>query len=888
MLKHTLPDAQCAIREAQATLQTISRPLQTTSYALLLVANTHASPFDSAETGIFRSTIAPLSAYQQDTSPYLDTLSPLYVSNNGLTVTQHALQARGLGQTSFSASYQSPVSLFINNQQRNTRSIQLLDLVDIASAEWASPANLESRPIGIGGSLTITSSPPEPGVHRLTTTSNVERFSSRRIVSIWNHGFSDDVSAMRIAASYRESIGSVSSADDPITEDAQADSNHRERVALRGQYLLTPNDNVHFYFNSDYNKTLENCCSVGILADNTNLRSPTPLGSSSYFAAIGLPNDGGAPNTGTPAFDNRLSNNSQNTVRLESANFSLTTKISFENTYITYTPAYSEYSSKTRRTTDFTTLDITNIQSSSGTTGSGDIFDQRTTNHHFKFHNDANEAVYWEIGFHYTKDKTDRTLTTVLGADYQAYSSASLLSALDAIGLQSISEGLFTNITDFYSSFSGVFPSLNPLTSTNLALTATSSTPSKINANGNFASNQFTEDRSVTSMYLRNAYRLAPGVKLAWSLRSNIEKADTDFSQLASNSTACIGTLTNPDLQNLQVESQNASNSLQVNAGYAALYNTLQATACPFDATAASTIDIDGDAISEAFSTFHKSTHWSGNLALTVDISPQTRSWIKLSNKTKSGGVNLHPSANALNMGRFKEETHDIYEVGLAASINNELNSRVQLTLFHHDIKNLQTEAPYPASTGNARLRGMIINLDKAMTSGLHLSGESTIYGRLSGKIGYSYVDARSAANCSANIATLDTTTLCDRKISLTPENKAHLSLKYKGEWNTSTDWTLQTDFLYESARDLGETIGFSEDIDLTLEQTLTTNLSLTLSGKNNFWSVSIYGKNITDEQTGRQVFNIPNRPGAVAAYFDEPKQYGVSFTLRLEPEADK
>ena len=174
------------------------------------------------------------------------------------------------------------------------------------------------------------------------------------------------------------------------------------------------------------------------------------------------------------------------------------------------------------------------------------------------------------------------------------------------------------------------------------------------------------------------------------------------------------------------------------------------------------------------------------------------------------------------------------------------------------------------------------------MSSGFNINVSTRLYTGLSGSFGYSYIDARSGSSCVSNpnlLAAYSQNQFCNKRISQTPESQANLTLNFSRKWNENINWALSGELIYAAERDLAEIIGFEENIDLELGSTLKTNLYLTLNGThkgNPEWKLSIYGINLSDEQLVRNAFQDTSRPGAIAAYYDEPRQFGVALELGL------
>jgi len=61
---------------------------------------------------------------------------------------------------------------------------------------------------------------------------------------------------------------------------------------------------------------------------------------------------------------------------------------------------------------------------------------------------------------------------------------------------------------------------------------------------------------------------------------------------------------------------------------------------------------------------------------------------------------------------------------------------------------------------------------------------------------------------------------------------------------------------------------------------TLTMNARLSLANINDYWSVELWGRNLTDEFIAGG-FNAPPQSGTVGAFVNEPRTYGITVRLR-------
>ena len=59
-------------------------------------------------------------------------------------------------------------------------------------------------------------------------------------------------------------------------------------------------------------------------------------------------------------------------------------------------------------------------------------------------------------------------------------------------------------------------------------------------------------------------------------------------------------------------------------------------------------------------------------------------------------------------------------------------------------------------------------------------------------------------------------------------------------------------------------------------------NASLGIGNPDGVWDLTLWGKNITDEEYAQGMFNSVAQPGSLSGYPNDPSLYGVTFTYSL------
>ena len=228
-------------------------------------------------------------------------------------------------------------------------------------------------------------------------------------------------------------------------------------------------------------------------------------------------------------------------------------------------------------------------------------------------------------------------------------------------------------------------------------------------------------------------------------------------------------------------------------------------------------------------------------------------------------------------------ETNRSYEAGVKADLFNR-QARVNLGVFHYDVKDLQLTAVGGAS-GNANV---LLNAKKATGQGFELDVQAYLTERLLASVGLGYNDTRikdptlAVATCGngqyiikpnctvTNPLTASGQALINgNPLPQAPRQTLNFTLKYSqpvanGELYAYTDWVYRGKvnfFLYEST-------------EFTSKSLTEGGLRVGYTWRNGKYDVAAFGRNITNQVRIVGGIDFDNLTG----FINEPRSYGVQF----------
>ena len=251
---------------------------------------------------------------------------------------------------------------------------------------------------------------------------------------------------------------------------------------------------------------------------------------------------------------------------------------------------------------------------------------------------------------------------------------------------------------------------------------------------------------------------------------------------------------------------------------------------------------------------------WTPKVGLDYYLAENSMLYFSVSKGFKSGA--LSPS------GAVEPEDLLAYEIGLKTVLFDD-RAKINISAFDYDFTDMQVFAVNETNPGTLLLQ----NAGESDITGLEVEVSALPVDRLQLDLGLSWIDAEFVdfpvvgGNRAGN------------EIPNTPEFTANLAINYfmpLGDWG---ELTSRVDYYYSAEK------YFKEDNDprsLQDEYELI-NARLTLEPNDGEWTVSLYGKNMTDELVSK--FNLVNSflfgSGHLVTYAP-PRTYGIEATYNF------
>ncbi len=245
----------------------------------------------------------------------------------------------------------------------------------------------------------------------------------------------------------------------------------------------------------------------------------------------------------------------------------------------------------------------------------------------------------------------------------------------------------------------------------------------------------------------------------------------------------------------------------------------------------------------------------------------------------KSGGWSLNNSTPATAQAPFAPETVWSYEVGLKSSLFDD-RMTANVTAFLAETSDLQlrqfdgVSAFVTRNAAETRARGVEVELNASLTE------QATV----GGAYGYTYSSFEEFPNCNS-------TGGVDCAGNLVPFVPVH-TLTVFGQYTAlvaNGELTFRTEYSYNSAYRLDELNSLGTVRSRTARDAYV-NASLNFEPTDANWSVSLWGRNILDDEALSSAVNFTNfvntLPEAlggnqsIRAVYDTPRQFGASVTF--------
>jgi outer membrane receptor protein involved in Fe transport len=225
-----------------------------------------------------------------------------------------------------------------------------------------------------------------------------------------------------------------------------------------------------------------------------------------------------------------------------------------------------------------------------------------------------------------------------------------------------------------------------------------------------------------------------------------------------------------------------------------------------------------------------------------------------LAKGVRPGGIN--GSAGTL-VGRpnYDQETSNNLELGVKSTL---MDGRVRFNAaaYYIDAKDVQVTQALPPASGQGAVTSIAVNQAKAETTGLEVEVTAAITQYLTGTVALAYSNAEFKEGCDDFEYVLNSggvayqpaffgSALCSiagRRLPLAPETQGNVVLTYERPMSDSLSFVASGTFTHEGSKFV-QVHNLAETGD-------TNMLGLRFGVKSDDWSVTAYGRNLTDEDT--------------------------------------
>ncbi|MDE0154062.1 MAG: TonB-dependent receptor [Gammaproteobacteria bacterium] len=740
------------------------------------------------------------------------------------TATTANFNIRGIGTSSQNFGLESSVGLYVDGVYRARQSAMINELADVERVEVlrGPQGTLFGRNSSAGAVLlnTVAPSHETDGYFELSY-GNLDLFSANAAAG---GSLVEDVLAVRLT-------GFMTSRDGFVDAVGAGNNllNDRDRYGGRAQLLYTPTEDISLRVILDYSEIDEVCCAATTFRNNYFSFDGRP-GSDALLASLGVPLLDEDRFTDYVVRMNRLpeSHNEDSGVSAE-----LNWDIGATDT-LTAISAYRTFNTTDDADVDFNAADIAERYNR----GESEMFSQELRL------SGSRGRVDYLAGAYYFNQNLNSWTTTGLGADFEAF----VLGGNPDLGT-------LVNTINALSALTGGF----------IPMTAPAILP------GSQALNVMLQDHEAWALFSQVDVRLLEQWSLSAGIRYTDEKKRLDGTFTQGNTGpppdfTAIGT-------NLFLASQGLARldpSLLAPLVYPGWGFHLQPVFAPRP-------DVD-ETLKDDQVTWNVKLSWTPNDDLLLYAGYATG--------FKSGGTNTDRIPAAFSQV-FGAEKSDSFEAGLKLVLPQH-SLRVNLALHYTTIEDFQSNAFTGAgfnlrNAGQLEARGGELEVAWSPLDGLRLSG-AYVYNEAE-------YDEFEMANCWVAAPFLDGTpdpgrtspgdAFCDRtgdRLAGNPEHTVLLSATLSRSFNDNLGGYVHADYNHRSSIVMdgnADPIKVQDGFGL-----LNARAGIVLEALD--LDISVWGRNLLDEDWFGPIFDVPLQDGKLAAYPRETRTYGVTLRKRF------
>jgi iron complex outermembrane recepter protein len=762
---------------------------------------------------------------QQLTDAGVTNIKNLTVLTPGVTTTSTTsenvttVRIRGIGTVGDNPGLESSVGIVIDGVYRPRNGVGFGNLGEIDRIEV-----LE------GPQNTLFGKNNDAGVINIITKRPSRTFGATGEVTFGNYadreisgsvtGPVGGLSAFRLYADYHRRDG-FSPVDTVLGPGTDGRSNDRNAYTVRGQYLITPAEDVRLLVIGDYSRRNESCCDAvpvasGLFGGVVNLIAGTPaLGGQA--GAVGL---GSAPLT---PFDQRGWANQPITQRIRDMGLSAQLDWDLHFANLTSITAWRDNTVIAGNDLDYTGIDI--LQSPGNL---GNLTDFKQFSEELRLAGDQG-PLNWLVGGFFSSEILTPNTTIYAGNNFETYVGTAASAAVGAPNPFLI------------PGFTGAPPG------------------------GTFVAgvsgerDQYRQSAKSAAFFTQETYRFTPAVDLTAGLRYTSEKK-TVSSNYANpdGGSACGRLLTSPGVAALNPASPEYL--FLVGYGCSTVFN-------PFfnGITSAQSLD---------------ESNVSGTLKLSYHFSDDGLLYVSWANGYKAGGFNLARVANTATLQpildtEFPRETVQSYELGVKSTLAQR-TVRLNASIFDQRYTNFQLNT----YTG---IQFVVSSVRKLESKGAEVTTEwaTPLAGlTLTGGVVYAFTNI-DEFGASAPLFAPDIATPLHRlnnRLSFAPLWSGVVSATYTAPLTADLSFHGSVSEKYSSSYNTGS------DLDpLKLQGAYgLVNARLGLGAPDGRWSVDLWAENLANKGYYQVAFDAPFQYEQIDAFLGDPRTFGITLRTKF------
>lgn len=775
---------------------------------------------------------------------------------------------RGFGNGANNAGIEPSVGLFIDNVYRSRSAAMVADLPDVERIEvLRGPQSTLFGKNASAGIISMTTKKPqfELGGMVEATYGNFDAMILKGVVT----GPISDTVAASIAGSINKRDGYVRDLNTGIRSD------DRDRWSLRGQLLIEPSDGFSIRLIGDYGKIDEICCSV------VNLRQS---GASQAILALG----GQIPDFNRP-FADEIFNSFASTNEIE--NWGVSGEVNFELGAIDVTSvtSYRGVGALTNQDSDFTSADLLgqNLQ---------DV-NIKTFTQELRINADLGDRANVLLGGYYFSEKINQANDIRFGDDFRNYADLLIRGQSNNAFNVAAVEGLLGTLSGNPALFAGQFF-----------------------GSGQGLAEAYRHKNDAYSIFGQVEFEVTDRLTLTGGINYTHDKKrfSTDVTssdvfsavpldQFVAPATNVFIAQTIGGLLGVPGGFADAAQIQAFAAGNPAAFGQIQAGSA---STAQQLLGLRALQFLPPFLNFPNAVEpgrvsdndLSFTASLAYEVSDAITTYLRFATGYKAASVNLSRDSrptpanfalinqqglglpNLRSGSRFADaEDSTLYEAGIKADWRM---ASANVAVFKQEIKGFQSNI----FTGTGFF---LANAGKQSVFGVEFEGMVRPVEPLTLTVAMTYLDAKYNSFVLSAFGDLSGT----KPAGFTPFS-ATIGVTYEHEFASGDRLIVRGDFHYEDSFRLVEGLPnlvvtnplTNEVLDVTaalqaaeeFSQTVKdVNASITYAMENGL-ELSVWGRNLLDDRTIRQIFDSPLQIGSISGYPSQPRTYGVSARYRF------